>query len=85
MSKGKNSNCLFIIILPLIERAEPVARSSVQQQRAPIRENIHTEAILNVHSIDASNVLTGSQDRVGDAFVHLKLSLNIISTDFSLV
>jgi hypothetical protein len=45
----------------------------------PVRESIHTEAILNIYPVDASNFLSGSQDRVRHIFVHLIVIIIIIT------
>ncbi|CAF1045381.1 unnamed protein product [Adineta ricciae] len=46
------------------EKFDTGVKSSAQaRERPPARERIHSEAILNVYSIDGSTVVTGSQDR----------------------
>ena len=62
-----------------------VKASAQARERPPARERIHTEAILNVYSIDGSTVVTGSQDRVGELLNSFKKTTNEFhfSSDFS--
>ena len=46
-------------------RPERDPQMSMQvQERASVRESVHSDAILTVYAVDPSNVLSGSQDRV---------------------
>ncbi len=55
------TNSIFLFYRPETN----IRISSTQiQEKVPVRENIHSEAILNLYPVDTSNFLTASQDRV---------------------
>jgi len=65
ITKSKNNKKTNQYIFLLFYRSETNIQNSTQtREKAPIRESIHSETILNVYPVDASTLLTASQDRV---------------------
>jgi hypothetical protein len=80
--KGSNKNNRTILHLLFFYRVETHVKTS--PERAPVRESIHSEAVLNIYPVDASTLLSASQDRVGYIFVYLIISI-IVYIDISFV
>ncbi len=46
-------------------RSETNVKNPTQiREKVPVRENIHSEPVLNLYPVDTSTLVTGSQDRV---------------------
>lgn len=41
------------------------------REKAPVREPIHSDGVLNVYPVDTSTILSGGQDRV---FIHFPIT-----------
>jgi len=73
LMKSKNKRKTRINTILFLYRFETDAKISKQiQEKRSVRENIHSETILNIYPVDKSTLLTGSQDRVRQTYIYLE-------------